>query len=137
MKVLSAGAPMLSAILAAGCEDDPDGGQNQPTVTSNPKGSVYEMGVSPEEMRPPAPPEDMAPPVFDSNPKGSLYDEGFPPPVDEGIISSNPKGSLYDVGVEDLAPPSTDLAATDDGSLADTGMGARPDGSAGDGGGSE
>ncbi len=120
MRVISAGAPMLSVILAAGCEEEADDQQPEAMVFSNPKGSIYEMGVPPEELGVP-PVADVMPPI-ESNPKGSLYDEGFPPPpIDEGIISSNPKGSLYDIGVLDMLPPSVDRSALDGGPLADAG----------------
>ena len=109
---------MLSALLAAGCEQESDVERDSTTnIVSNPKGSVYEMSV-PDPQPDVGPPRDQQPPVFDSNPKGSLYDEGF---ADEGVISSNPKGSLYDIGVLDQAPVDGDISAADTGVRADAG----------------
>ena len=117
MRTLQTGAPMLSALIAAGCEQDSDGERGPTDTFSNPKGSIYEMSV-PEPQPDVGPPRDQQPPAFDSNPKGSLYDEGFP---DEGVVSSNPKGSLYDLGVSDQAPADGNVSASDSGERADAG----------------
>ena len=60
-KILSAsvaGAPLLGLLLS-GCPD-----REVEIISSNPKGSMYDIGIQGGEI------------VF-SNPKGSMYDEGF------------------------------------------------------------